>query len=86
MLQDFDVLTLCDTGAQWYTDVTEREHLELERRLREPLASLRDALSLNVPNAFVPKPQVCAEIQESRFVGRVARLKCGTRPSEEQSS
>ena len=38
VLHDFDVLTLCDTGAQWYTDVAEREHLELERRLKEPLA------------------------------------------------
>ena len=38
-LQDFDVLTLCDTGAQWYTDVSEREQLEVERRLREPLVS-----------------------------------------------
>ena len=67
VLQDFDVLTLCDTGAQWYTDVTEREHLELERRLREPLASLGDALSLNVPNAFVPKPH-------RRFVPRYKRV------------
>ncbi|CAE7728990.1 LRRC1 [Symbiodinium sp. CCMP2592] len=48
VLQDFDVLTLCDTGAQWYTDVTEREHLELERRLREFVPRYKRVVLLGV--------------------------------------
>ena len=37
VLGDFDVLSLCDTGAQWYCDVAEREQLQLESKLRETL-------------------------------------------------
>ncbi|CAE7215109.1 ERBIN [Symbiodinium natans] len=47
-LQDFDVLTLCDTGAQWYTDVSEREQLEVERRLREIVPRYKRVILLGV--------------------------------------
>lgn len=37
VLGDFDVLSLCDTAAQWYADAAEREQLQLESKLRELL-------------------------------------------------
>ena len=39
-LSDFDVLSLCDTGAQWYEDATGREQLNLESKLQEPLGQM----------------------------------------------
>lgn len=37
-VEDFDVLSLCDTGAQWYADDLGREELGLEGKLRVPLS------------------------------------------------
>eukprot|EP00931_Biecheleriopsis_adriatica_P077416 TRINITY_DN50995_c0_g1_i1.p1 TRINITY_DN50995_c0_g1~~TRINITY_DN50995_c0_g1_i1.p1 ORF type:complete len:855 (+),score=157.54 TRINITY_DN50995_c0_g1_i1:357-2567(+) len=47
-LRDFDVLSLCDTGAQWYTDAAEREQLGLEAKLQELVLRYRRVLMLGV--------------------------------------
>ncbi|CAJ1354864.1 unnamed protein product [Effrenium voratum] len=48
VLGDFDVLSLCDTGAQWYCDVAEREQLQLESKLREFVKNYRRVIFLGV--------------------------------------
>eukprot|EP00928_Gymnodinium_smaydae_P071850 TRINITY_DN55330_c0_g1_i1.p1 TRINITY_DN55330_c0_g1~~TRINITY_DN55330_c0_g1_i1.p1 ORF type:complete len:826 (+),score=45.49 TRINITY_DN55330_c0_g1_i1:59-2536(+) len=47
-LSEFDVLSLCDTGAQWYTAAEEREQLDLEPRLRELVQKYRRVLMVGV--------------------------------------
>lgn len=48
VLGDFDVLSLCDTAAQWYADATEREQLKLESKLQKFVKDYRRVVFLGV--------------------------------------
>ncbi|CAE8625995.1 unnamed protein product, partial [Polarella glacialis] len=48
LLASFDVLSLCDTNAQWYCDAPERLNLEVEAKLKELVKKYRRVLFLGV--------------------------------------
>ncbi|CAK9065422.1 Leucine-rich repeat-containing protein 1 (LANO adapter protein) (LAP and no PDZ protein) [Durusdinium trenchii] len=48
VLEDFDVLSLCDTAAQWYADTAEREQLHVESKLKEIAQEYRRVILLGV--------------------------------------
>merc|ERR1719343_1530852 len=47
-VRDFDVLSLCDTNAQWYLDSKERLELGLEAKLAKLTARYRRVILIGV--------------------------------------